>query len=255
MKIAVIIPARLGSSRFPGKPLEKIHDLPMIEHVRRRVLLAKNVSEVIVATCDSEIFDLVSSHHGNAVMTSNTHERCTERIEEAARNINADIIVNIQGDEPLVDPKAIEAVCKPLLENPNIQVTNVVHQVQDINELNSCHVVKCVLDIHGNILYFSRSPIPFPMVAKTKLKIYKQAGIMAFRKDFLTQFVTEMKPGTLEQSESVDMLRILEHGHKIRSVPWHGESVGVDLPEHIKKVEGIILNDPRHHKIYNTINR
>jgi len=196
----------------------------------------------------------VESYGGKAVMTLATHERCTERVEEAARNIDADIIVNVQGDEPLIDPESILAVCRPLLADPKIQVANIVHKIKDLSEIDSKHVVKVVLSRDLNILYFSRSGIPGVM-AKSNVTYHKQAGIMAFRKNFLTEFVTKMQVGPLEISESVDMLRILENGQSIKAVVWEEESIGVDLPEHVTRVEKIILENPKHKIIFDKIKK
>lgn len=240
-KITVIIPARMGSSRFPGKPLAKILGLPMIEHVRRRASFCDSVDDVYVATCDEEIKEAVESYGGNVIMTAATHERCTDRIEEAARVLNTDIVVNVQGDEPVLLPQIVDAAVQPLAERDDVLCTCVVYPITDVAELQDANVVKVVLDQNNWIMYFSRSPIPY-FKTNENYPLYKQSGVMAFRKDFLHQY-SWLAPTPLEKAESVDMLRILEHGYKILGVVTHYVSIGVDIPSDITRVEKLIIND------------
>ena len=144
-KIVAIIPARMASTRFPGKPLADLLGLPMIEHVRRRVALSPLISDVIVATCDHEIMEAVTHYGGRVVMTASTHERCTDRIAEAALHINGDIIINVQGDEPLVRPEMFEPLIVPLINNPDLMCTNLMAEISGDDEFNSSDVVKTVL--------------------------------------------------------------------------------------------------------------
>lgn len=189
MKIIAIIPARMDSTRFPGKPLADIHGLPMIEHVRRKVALSNSVSEVIVATCDREIFDVVKAHGGKAVMTSSSHQRCTDRIVEASLSLDADIVINVQGDEPMVRPEMLESVIAPLINDPGLICANLISEISSDEEFNSSNVVKTVFDTDNNVVYFSREPIPSVRKASgLPYKKYKQSGIIAFRKDFLLSF-------------------------------------------------------------------
>lgn len=251
LKIVAMIPARMDSSRFPGKPLKKILGLPMIEHVRRRVEQIQILNEVYVATCDAEIFDVVVANGGNAIMTANTHERCTDRIEEAARKIDADIIVNVQGDEPMVSQASIEEVVAPFFTNERVLTTCLVYPIEENDELESPNIVKAVLSRSGKILYLSRSRIPGRDV-NSKTSYYKQSGIMAFTKEFLHQF-NRLESTPLEQKESVDMLRVLEHDLSIQGVVSLNETKGVDLPEHIEMIESAILSDPLQKDIFSRI--
>ncbi len=250
-KVVVMIPARMGSSRFPGKPLAKILDLPMIEHVRRRVALCDIADEIYVATCDDEIRDVVESYGGKVIMTADTHERCTDRIEEAAVNLDSGIVVNVQGDEPLILPQAVQAVAQPLTEHEEELCSCLVYPINDLAELKNVNVVKTVLAQDNHIMYFSRSPIPHFKVYEGCL-IYKQSGIMAFQKEFLHEF-SRLSPTPLEKAESVDMLRILEHGYRIMGVITPYAIQGVDIPEDITRVERVLSEDETQRNLYERI--
>ena len=251
LTIIAIIPSRMGSSRFPGKPLENILGLPMIEHVRRRVERVGLLDEVFVATCDNEIKEVVEKNGGKVIMTADSHERCTDRIEEAAHSIDADIIVNIQGDEPMVSREAIEEVIAPFAENSEVLTTCLVYPIRNRDELDSLNIVKVVLNQKDQLLYLSRSIIP-GREYDAKFSYYKQSGIMAFRKDFLHTF-HRLKPTPLESKESVDMLRVLEHGYPIQGVVSCNETIGVDIPDHIHIIEEQILKSEKEMKINNQI--
>ena len=250
-RVAVIIPSRMASSRFPGKPLAKILDLPMIEHVRRRVSLSKFVDSIYVATCDEEIRKVVESYGGKVIMTAAAHERCTDRIEEAAFMLDSDIIVNVQGDEPLVPPEAVQDVAKPLLERDDVLCSCLIYPITNRNELVDVNVVKAVLDRNKWIMYFSRAPIPH-FKTNEDCPLYKQSGIMAFQKEFLHQY-SHLAPTPLERAESVDMLRVLEHGYKILGVVTSYVTTGVDIPEDIAKVEKLLVDDERQRMLYQRI--
>lgn len=233
----------MDSTRFPGKPLADILGLPMIEHVRRRVALCKLFSKVIVATCDEEIMAAVRNHGGEAVMTADTHERCTDRVAEAALTYAADVIVNVQGDEPLVDPEMFGPLLAPLAKEPGLQCTNLMTEIFEEEEFNNANVVKTVYDQKGDALYFSREPIPSALKAgKISFRKFKQLGIYAFRKDFL-QLFTKMPPTQLEIVESVDMLRAVEHGYKVRMVKSEFRVVGVDTPNDLLRVITLMEKD------------
>lgn len=249
--VVVIIPARMTASRFPGKPLAKIMDLPMIEHVRRRALLSKVVDDVYVATCDKEIMETVQRFGGKAIMTANTHERCTDRVEEASKEIKADIIAIVQGDEPLFLPYIIEKLVEPIKSDDNVYCTNLLSIIKDCKDLKNIDIVKAVVDNYNNVMYFSRSSIPYFRV-KADYTMYRQTGISAFTKKFLSKF-TKMTPTSLEVIESVDFLRILQHGYKIRGVAFNQEMFGVDRKEDIKKIEEIIRSDPVQNEYYKRI--
>lgn len=250
-KIVAVIPARMGASRFPGKPLVKILDLPMIEHVRRRVELCKRVDEVYVATCDQEIMDIVERHGGKAVMTAKTHERCTDRVEEAVQEIEADIVLIFQGDEPLFDPQVTDLLLKPMDEDDGVLCTNLISLIKNKDDVSDTSIVKTVLDLKDNVIYFSRASIPFLRVDHGPA-FYRQTGLSAFRKSFLIKF-SHLCQTPLEKTESVDFLRILEHGYSIRGVVVDQELFGVDEPEHVARIEKILQEDKIQAGLYQEI--
>jgi len=243
MKIVAIIPARMAATRFPGKPLALILGLPMIEHVRRRLSLCDTLDEVIVATCDEAIKEVVEEAGGRVIMTSDVHERCTDRIAEAAIATNADIVINVQGDEPLVMPKMMDEVIQPLLEDCELLTVNLVTRIVNQEEFDNSNTCKVVTNRVGDLLYISREPIPSRKKATTSDYIsLKQLGIIAFRNDFLQVF-TKLEPTPLEQIESVDMLRAVEHGYRVKIVETNNRLIGVDVPEDIERVEKILATD------------
>ncbi|MFA4905552.1 MAG: 3-deoxy-manno-octulosonate cytidylyltransferase [Candidatus Margulisiibacteriota bacterium] len=252
-RVVVVVPARMAASRFPGKPLVKILDLPMIEHVRRRIQLSDIVEDVYVATCDQEIMNVVQKYGGKAIMTANTHERCTERVEEAARQIEADIVVIAQGDEPLFAPEVIEKLVAPIIKDNNIYCTNLLSVIRDREDLKDIDIVKTVINMNNEILYYSRSPLPYFRV-DNKANCYRQTGISAFTKDFLSTF-TSLPATPLEIAESIDFLRILEHGYRIKGITIEQQTFGVDREHDVEIVEEIIQNDPAQKSIYERIYR
>ncbi len=251
MKIIAVIPARMGSSRFPGKPLEKILDLPMVEHVRRRALLCKSIDEVIVATCDKEIRDAVERFGGKALMTSDKHERCTDRVREAVRKNPADIVVILQGDEPLLGIDVIDKLIAPFKSGDNVLCTNLLSVIKNQADLDDCDIVKAVINCKREILCFSRCGIPYRR-DKRDCPLYRQTGFSAFRRDFLEKF-SQLDPTVLEKTESIDFMRILENGYPILGVVCDEITVGVDRPDDIAIVENILKNDPVQKKIYEFI--
>lgn len=242
-RVVCIIPARMASTRFPGKPLAPILGLPMIEHVRRRVALCDWLDGVIVATCDEAIRRVVERAGGRVIMTGSAHERCTDRIAEAAARVTADIVINVQGDEPLILPRMLEAVAEPLLNDPSLPASNLAVEIEGPKEFSDPNAPKLVANLAGDILYISREPIPSRSKAGTdaygKLK---QLGIIAFRSDFLQAF-TRLPPTPLEQIESVDMLRAVEHGYRVRVVVTKGRMIGVDRPGDVERVERALADD------------
>lgn len=244
MKVVGIIPARMAATRFPNKPLESILGMPMIEHVRRRVSMCADLDEVIVATCDNEIRKVVEAAGGKVIMTSKTHERCTDRIAEAAETINADVIINIQGDEPLVLPEMMSEVIKPFWDDNEISCVNLVSRIINDDEFEDPNAPKVVTNRFGELLYISREPIPSKKKAdNTDYIRLKQLGIISFRSDFLQVF-TKLEPTPLEKIESVDMNRAVEHGYRVKIVETKGQMIGVDIPTDIQRVEEILKSDP-----------
>ena len=242
MKVIGVIPARMGSSRFPGKPLALIHGMPMIEHVYKRSAMSESLDELYVATCDKEIYDAVEQFGGKAIMTDICHERCTDRVAEAVEGMNVDVVVIIQGDEPLVYPNMIDQAVKAIVEDDSIVCVNLMAEMENDVDFNDPNEVKVVVDNENNALYFSREPIPSNKKYDHAYARYKQVCIMPFRKDFLVKY-NNLKPTPLEIIESVDMLRILEHGYKVKMVYTDKRTFSVDTLEDLKKVEQIIDND------------
>jgi len=250
-KVIAIIPARMSATRFPGKPLAKVLGLSLIEHIRRRAVLFNLFEEVFVATCDQVILDEVEKYGGKGIMTSNRHERCTDRIEEAARELLGDIIVNIQGDEPLVRKESLQKLISPLVHSTEILTTNIVNPITSIDELQSPNVVKTVLSNSNRILYMSRAMIPGNAFSSNHF-YYKQTGLMAFEKNFLHNFSTWV-PGPLEKKESCDMLRLLENDMSVQGVICEFQTIGVDIPEQVQQVEEFIMSSPEQKRIFESI--
>ena len=244
MNILALIPARMGSSRFPGKPLAKILGKPMIGHVYERVNKCSLVTKTVVATCDKEIKDYIESIGGQAVMTSNQHERASDRCAEALRYIENedglqyDIVVMVQGDEPMTHPKMITEAVTPMLNDPEILVVNLLGDIKTIEEFEDRNCIKVVCDLEGNAIYFSREPIP-TREKINNIPMQKQVCIIPFTRKFLLEY-TEMDPTPLEIAESVDMMRVLEHGLKVRMISTKYESYAVDTENDLKKVESLM---------------
>ena len=248
MNIISIIPARMGSSRFPGKPMKDILGIPMIGHVYKRVKMCKNLNEVYVATCDKEIFDYVESIGGKAIMTSASHERCTDRCAEAMLKIEnetgekCDIMVLVQGDEPLTFPQMIDEALKPMLNDSKVMITNLVADLDTIESFENPNEVKVVMDNKNNALYFSREPIPSRKKSMLKVPMKKQVCIIPFTRDFLLEY-NEMEQTPLEEIESVDMMRIIENGGKIKMCETNYKTKAVDTEEDLALVCKIMKKD------------
>lgn len=229
-----VIPARYGSTRLPAKALAMIHGKPMIQHVYERCLKSKLLNEVLVATDDKRIFDAVINFGGNVVMTSKSHKSGTDRIGEAVMDIKCDIVVNIQGDEPMIAPDNIDKAIKPLIQDKTINVSTLYIKISDKKEISNPNVVKVVLDSNSNALYFSRSVIPYNR-DNTKAAHHKHIGLYVYRKDYLMKLV-KMKPSKLELAEKLEQLRILESGEKIRVIETKIDSHSVDTLADLKKL-------------------
>ncbi len=246
MKITAVIPARFASTRFPGKALAEIGGKPMIQHVYERTSLAKLVSRTIVATDDQRIADAVSMIGGESIMTSASHETGTDRLAEVALGLDADIIVNVQGDEPLICPDMIDQAILPFLEDPALQMGTLKTRIKCLHDFLSPNVVKVVTDNFGNAIYFSRSPLPFfrdkwkdlkdESFCCGKLLCFKHVGLYVYRRDFLLKFAS-MSPTFLEISEKLEQLRAVENGVRIRVVETEFESIGVDTPDDLAKAQ------------------
>ena len=250
MKIVGIIPARMAASRFPGKPLAPLAGRPMIEHVYRRAERCPHLAEVHLATCDREIYDAVQRFGGKAIMTADTHVRCTDRVAEAAQAISADIIVNIQGDEPLIHPQAITQLCEAILADPEVPCVNLCNVITQEADFRNPNQIKAVCDQSGCAIYMSRQPIPTTK-QWGQTQVLRQLGMIAFRKSFLETF-TRLKPTPLEQAESVDMLRAIEHGYRVKMVVSSFESFGVDTPADLRVAEERLRTDQIAAEIFGT---
>ncbi len=242
MIVIGVIPARMGSSRFPGKPLAEICGMAMIEHVYRRTKMSPVLDELYVATCDTEIADAVAGFGGQAIMTSPDHERCTDRIAEAVADLDADIVVNIQGDEPMIFPEMIDESVAPLAADDELVCTNLMAPMETIEEHEDPNEVKVVVDRFNRALYFSREPIPSRKKGVAKVPMYKQVCVIAFRKEFMATFVS-LEPTPLEIVESVDMLRALEHGYQVQMVLTNSVTYSVDTIDDLRHVEALLHTD------------
>lgn len=216
----------------------------MIEHIYRRTAMSRSVHEVIIATCDQEIMDAAAAFGARAIMTSNTHERASDRMAEVARSVQADIYVMVQGDEPMIVPEMIDLAVEPLLNDPKVQCVNLAGCIQSEAEFEDPNTIKVVKARNGDALYMSRHPIPgrerFPF---EKIPAWKQVCIIPFRRDFLLKY-TSLAPTALEQVESIDMLRAMEHGYPIRLVESLYSTYSVDTPEDAARVESAMRADP-----------
>jgi 3-deoxy-manno-octulosonate cytidylyltransferase (CMP-KDO synthetase) len=242
MKVVAILPARYGSTRFPGKPLVDIAGKPMIQHVYERTSQTRSIDRVIVATDDERIRVAVEAFGGEVQMTRDDHPSGTDRLAEVAGRIDADLIVNVQGDEPLIDPEMIAAAVAPLLTDPSIQMGTLMTRIEDIEEYLNPNAVKVVADLAGFALYFSRAPIPYGRdLAQTVVpaSAYKHIGLYVYRRDFLLQYPT-LSETPLEQFEKLEQLRALEHGHRIRIVETDRQSIGVDVPQDVDRVLNLL---------------
>lgn len=246
MNILAIIPARMGSSRFPGKPMAHILGKPMIGHVYERVAMSPVVSKTAVATCDKQIFDYIQSIGGTAIMTADTYERASDRCAEALlklekiNNVRYDIVVMVQGDEPMTHPDMISEAIEPMLRDPSILVTNLLGRIRNVEEFEDRNCIKVVCDLNFNALYFSREPIPTRYRAE-EVPMGKQVCVIPFRRDYLLEY-TSLSPTPLEVAESIDMMRILEHGNKVRMVTTRHNTQAVDTPNDLREVERIMID-------------
>lgn len=243
IKIAAIIPARMASSRFPGKPLLSIEGLPMIEHVRRRTLLCGDFSDVVVATCDLEIESVVKDYGGKVIMTATTHKVATERIIETMKSLDCTHVVNVQGDEILLVPSDVSHMTQAILQSPETPVWNAISKVEEEEELGDTNVVKCVVSKSGRLLFCSRDFSHFAEKHSHFDPFYKVLGILGYTRAFLESFVQyEMTP--LEKIESIEQSRILENDILLQGVYFDKGYPGINTPEEAKKVMQILKQDP-----------
>ena len=254
-KISAVIPARYGSTRFEGKPLADILGKPMIQYVCEGVRQSKLIDEVIVATDDQRIMEAVQSFGGKAAMTSTAHFSGTDRVAEVARKLRSEIIVNVQGDEPLIKGDVIDKAVKPLLTDDAVQMSTLMTRIEEVKDWLNPHIVKVVVDQKNFALYFSRSPIPFPrdlQIGRLQShpfgtsrplpkRVFKHIGVYVFRRKFLLHF-SKMKPTPLEKLEKLEQLRALENGWRIKVALVDYEPICVDTPEDLQKVEAFLIS-------------
>jgi 3-deoxy-manno-octulosonate cytidylyltransferase (CMP-KDO synthetase) len=258
MKITVVIPARYGSTRFEGKPLADILGKPMIQHVYEGVCRSRLVDDVMVATDDQRISEAVQSFDGKAVMTSPDHTSGTDRVAEVARKLRSEIIVNVQGDEPLIRGPIIDKAIQPLLRDDTLPMSTLMTRIEVVRDWLNPHIVKVVVNQQGFALYFSRSPIPFPrdlqidrlvsnpFGTKKPLpkRVFKHIGVYVYRRNFLLRF-SQMKPTPLEKLEKLEQLRVLENGYQIKMATVNYEPLSVDTPEDLQRVVAFLSQSHR----------
>lgn len=244
MKTIAVIPARMGSSRFPGKPIAPILGRPMIEHIYKRVAMSKSLDATYIATCDDEIRDIAEKFGARVIMTADTHERASDRVAEAVTDLDADLIVMVQGDEPMTHPDMIDTAVAPFRNDPTLSCVNLVRKIDHEADYLDANTIKVVMNRHNDALYMSRRPIP--TLAKTGFAdttAYKQVCIIPFRRETLFQY-TGLTPTPLEQLESIDMLRLLEHGLSVKMVHTHFNTQAVDTPADLARVAKLMESDP-----------
>ena len=239
MNVAAVIPARMGSTRFPGKPLARISGKPMIQHVYENAAACSLIERVVVAADDRAVQQAVQAFGGEVIMTSRDHQTGTDRVAEVARTLGAGIIVNIQGDEPLLPPDAIAQAVMPLMEDQHLVMSTLKTALRPEDDPRDPNIVKVATDARGRALYFSRSPIPFDRNDPPVARLYRHIGLYVFRRDFLLAFAG-LPRTPLEQAESLEQLRALEHGYSmyVAETPYY--PLGVDVPSDIDRVESIL---------------
>ena len=239
MRVVGVIPARYASTRLPGKPLVDIMGKPMIQHVYENAARSKTLEQLIVATDDERIMAVVAGFGGRAVLTSRDHNTGTDRVAEVVRGLDVEVVVNIQGDEPFVRPGMIDEVVQPLLDDPELPMCTSMHEITDTADFDNPNVVKVVIDLAGNALYFSRSLVPYPRKSEGH-RAFEHIGMYAYRKDFLLKYAG-LPQTPLEKLESLEQLRVLEHGYRLRVVETRQDYIplSVDTPEDLERARAM----------------
>jgi 3-deoxy-manno-octulosonate cytidylyltransferase (CMP-KDO synthetase) len=237
-RVVGIIPARMAATRLPGKPLVDICGKPMIQHVWEKARQARHLLDVYVATPDSEIARAVERFGGMAIMTSDRHRTGTDRLAEAAGRMDADVIVNIQGDEPMIDPASIDAAVEPLVSDPDLQMTSLMVRCPD-DQLDSPATVKVVCARNGDALYFSRARVPYDRSGGNGVAVMQHIGLYAYRRAFLIAYAA-MEPTPLERTEMLEQLRALENGYRIRMVEVNAAPLSVDTEQDLAMVRAMM---------------
>lgn len=244
MKTIAIIPARMGSSRFPGKPLAKLLGRTMLEHVYKRVALSDALDATYIATCDEEIQQTAEAFGASVIMTSDKHERASDRVAEAIAGLDAELIVMVQGDEPMTHPRMIDTAVTPFRTDPQLGCVNLVRRIENEADFYDVNTIKVIMNQRGDALYMSRQPIP--TLAKSgfaSTSAYKQVCIIPFRRATLLHY-TQLPTTPLEQLESIDMLRLLEHNIRVKMVETEFNSQAVDTEADLTRVSKLMESDP-----------
>jgi 3-deoxy-manno-octulosonate cytidylyltransferase (CMP-KDO synthetase) len=236
-----LIPARYQSSRLPGKALADIAGRPMIEHVYRRAAAAVSVSRVIVATDDRRILETVLAFGGEAVMTSAAHQSGTDRLAEVAATLDCDVVVNVQGDEPVLAPETIDAAVAPFISESRLEMSTLRRRIGDPAELQNPNVTKVVVDGEGFAMYFSRAAIPFTRAGQPAATAWAHIGLYVYRRETLLRLAA-LPQTALERAEALEQLRALEHGIRIKAIETTHESIGVDTHEDLERVRALLAH-------------
>ena len=243
MKIAIGIPARMGSSRFPGKPLALLAGKPMIEHVIKKAQQA-DLGPVFVATDDDRIAEVARNAGAAAHMTRSDHPSGSDRLAEAVREMDCDVVINVQGDEPLIDPAAIRAVVGPFNDDAFLPMATLAHPLRNESELDDANIVKVICNAKGRAMYFSRAAIPFPRSGSSNA--LQHVGLYAYRKEFLLIYPS-LDPCEAEQTEQLEQLRVLHHGYDIAVTIGDFHCIGVDTPDDLARAEKLLTQTPSPH--------
>ena len=239
MKSVIVIPARYGATRFPGKSLARIDGRPMLQWVWEAACKSRLTEQVVVATDDDRIADVAAKFGADVIMTKKSHASGTDRMAEVADKVSAQLYVNVQGDEPLLSPAAVDALIRGMMESPRVPIGTLAHRIESEAEWRSPEVVKVTCNRHNEALYFSRSPLPFQRAFDAKTRLLRHVGIYAFRAKALATFVS-LKPSPLEIAESLEQLRALEYGLTIQVIETKYRCVGVDTPADLMRVEATL---------------
>lgn len=240
-----VVPARYASTRFEGKVIAPLSGKPVVMHVYERVLQSQLISSVVIATEDERVREALQPYHANVVMTRADHPSGTDRVAEVVATLDADIVVNVQGDEPLIDPRLIDAAIQPLLDDPEVTMATARRRIQDQEILEDPNVVKVVCDKRGRALYFSRWPVPYVRGQSPDASLgchWEHIGLYVYRKDFLLAYA-KIAPTPLEEAEKLEQLRALENGYPIAVVETEYASLGVDTPEDLQRVQQLLQEE------------
>ena len=253
VKVAAVIPARMASSRFPGKPLLSIRGLPMVEHVRRRTALCRRFSDVVVATCDAEIARSIEGYGGRCLMTSPSHPAATDRVAEAIRQLDCTHVINVQGDELLVLPDDLERMVRAIEAAPEVPAWNAVAKIERAEELSDRSIVKCAVSKAGRVLYCARD---FSRVGVESHRAFDSVrwilGILGYRRDFLDRYA-QLARTPLETIESIDQMRIIEHDVELRAFEFRRAYLGINEPREVEPVERSLHDDPDQRRVLEEI--